>query len=106
MEAAALRESRIRIVRDMNELAAHVPPGRPVYVHFDVDIIDASEVPAVTHPTPGGPSTAAVCAMAAALRQSHDIVAVSVTTWRLDADPDQRTAHACQRVLDALLPSP
>ena len=102
-EAVLLRESRVTIVRDVAKLAACVPAGRPVYVHFDVDIIDASDVPAVTHPTPGGPSTAAVCAMAAALRETHDIVAVSMTAWTLAADADGRTAQSSQRVLDALL---
>lgn len=101
-EAALLRGSAVTIVRDVGELAGRVPAGRPVYVHFDVDIIDATEVPAVTHPTPGGPSAAAVCAMAAALRRSHDIVAVSMTMWRLAADVDRRTANSSRRVLNAL----
>jgi arginase len=102
-EAALLRESDVTIVGNVGDLAARAPAGRPVYVHFDVDIIDASETPAVTHPVAGGPSTAAVCEMAAALARTRDIVAVSMTTWRLSADVDGRTERASQAVLDALL---
>jgi arginase family enzyme len=72
-------------------------------VHFDVDIIDAGEVPAVTHPVSGGPSVAAVCGMADALRRRHDIVAVSMTTWTLGADAGGRTAASAREVLDALI---
>jgi arginase len=102
-EAALLRDSRIAIVRDVRDLPARAPVGRPVYVHFDVDIIDAAEVPAVTHPVSGGPSVAAVCEMADALRRRHDIVAVSMTTWMPGADADGRTERASRAVLEALM---
>jgi arginase len=103
-EAVSLRNSAITIVQAVRDLPARVPPGRPVYVHFDVDIIDASEVPAVTHPVRGGPSTADVCAMAATLFGTHDIVAVSMTTWTLRADADGRTLASAHAVLNSLSP--
>jgi arginase len=101
-EAASLRASEVTIVRDVATLSAYVPPGRPVYVHFDVDILDQAEAPATMFPVAGGPSVAALVAMAADLHRTHDIVAVSMTTWELDRDEDGRTERACLTVLDAL----
>jgi arginase len=101
-EAASLRASDVTVVRDVAALPAHVPAGRPVYVHFDVDILDLVEAPAMMFPVAGGPSVQALVAMAADLHRTHDIVAVSMTVWDLDRDVDARTERACLTVLDAL----
>ena len=58
-EAVSLAASEVTIVRDVAALPARVPAGRPVYVHFDVDILDVAEAPAMMFPVAGGPSVAA-----------------------------------------------
>lgn len=94
-ERVSLKESAVRHVTRFEDVAANVPGGRPIFVHFDVDVIDSSEVPEVGYPVAGGPSAAAVRDLAARLRETGRLVAVSMTTWSLDRDADRRTERVC-----------
>lgn len=102
-EAVSLAHSQVAHVRAVAEIPTRVPSSRPVYVHFDTDIIDAREAPAMLYPVRGGPSVIELHKMAAALHRAHTVVAVSVTAWELGRDTDGRTERACLNVLDALV---
>src|SRR5262245_3380329 len=102
-EAVSLAVSQVAHVRSIAEIPRRVPATRPVYVHFDTDIIDAGEAPAMMYPVAGGPSVIELQAMAEALRRTHTVVAVSVTAWDLGRDTDGRTERACLSVLGALV---
>jgi arginase family enzyme len=80
-----------------------IPPHRPVYVHLDFDVLRPEEAPAMRYSVPGGPSLAELMDLGAALRKTNRIVAVSATTWDLDADTDGRTGKACMAALEAFL---
>lgn len=102
-EAVSLSNSQVAHVRVVAEIPTQVPSTRPVYVHFDTDIIDAREAPAMKYPVVAGPSVAALRLMAQALYRTHTIVAVSMTAWDLDRDTDGQTERACLSVLEALV---
>lgn len=104
-EAVSLAVSAVAHVRSISEIPTRVPSTRPVYVHFDTDIIDAREAPAMMYPVAGGPSVIELQEMAKALHRTHTVVAVSVTAWDLGSDADGRTERACLSVLDALVGS-
>jgi arginase family enzyme len=84
------------------DLIARLPADRPLYVHFDVDILDADEAPATLYPVKGGPSVSAMCDVARRIRDTDRVAAVSMTVWALNRDEDRRTEKACLSVLDAL----
>jgi arginase len=102
-EAVTLAASRVAHVRAVGEVPSHVPRSRPVYVHFDTDIIDAREAPAMMYPVAGGPSVSNLRRMAEALHRTHTVVAVSMTVWELGRDADGQTERSCLSVLDALV---
>jgi arginase len=102
-EAASLAGSQVAHVRRVAEIPGHVPPSRPVYVHFDTDVIDLREAPAMMYPAAGGPSVADLRRMAQALHRTHAVVAVSMTAWDLGRDGDDQTERSCLSVLDALV---
>lgn len=102
-EGVALRGSNVAHVTRVEDLAAHVPGGRPIYVHLDVDVIDAADAPAMHYSVRGGPSLAALLDAAARLHATGRVAAVSVTTWDLARDDDRTTERVCLRVLDALI---
>lgn len=55
-EDTSLAASGIRHLNDVTDLM-HVTWGdRPLYVHFDTDVVDNREMPAISYPAPGGPS--------------------------------------------------
>jgi arginase len=102
-EAASLSGSQVAHVRTVADIPSLMPPSRPVYVHFDTDIIDVREAPAMMYPADGGPSVADLRRLAQALHRTHAVVAVSMTVWDLGRDADRQTERSCLRVLDALV---
>ena len=75
----------------------------PVYVHIDMDVLDAREAPAFNYPVKGGPSVDETVAACKAFALANSIIAVSVSAWTGTLDTDGATAAACKRVLDAAL---
>ena len=102
-ERAALQGSAVTHVRGVSRLLEVVPANRPVYVHFDPDIIDAADAPAQLYPVGGGPRLAEVCEVLAELGKSRDVRAVSLTAWDLAADRRRVTEKAVLAALQALL---
>jgi hypothetical protein len=78
------------------------PPAHldaPSHIHIDVDCLDVAEVPNVTHPAPGGLSTAS---MAAFFETNADwITSVTVSAWIVGTRPPV----ACVRLLEGLIGS-
>jgi arginase len=100
-EAELLAASQVRRVASIDDAVAALPADRPVYVHVDVDVVDAGELPQTLYPEPGGPSKAEVAAALQRVRETRDVVAVSMTAWMPERDPDGRAAAYCLGLLDA-----
>lgn len=78
-------------------------PNGPLYVHFDVDIIDPAEAPAMNYPAPGGPTAEQLNSVFRALAQTGRVVAISVSLWEPTLDNDGQTERVVMRALDTLL---
>ena len=55
-EGDMLRASDVTIYETLGALHLAVLPARPLYIHFDADVVDCAEMPAMSYPEPGGPS--------------------------------------------------
>lgn len=76
LEQAAVRR------RPVGDLDAAVPQGE-LYLHIDVDVCDAGEVPGLLYPAPHGPTTAAVLNAVRQVVATGRVAAVGVAaTWR------------------------
>lgn len=62
---------------------SHIPPNS--HVHIDVDAFDLAQVRDVTHPSPGGMSVGCLDGFLA--RNAHAIASLTVSAWRVDAEP-------------------
>jgi arginase len=102
-EKLAIEDSEVVHIRDTGALLEHPLLNDPLYVHFDADIINPDDAPAMRYATPGGPSAAELKALFGALAQSDRIVAVSMTTWTPDLDADGRSRAVCMELLDSLI---
>ncbi len=102
-ERVSLESSAVTHITNVDDLIAHLPASKPLYVHFDVDVLDADEAPAMLYPVKGGPSVAAMTDVARRMYETGRLAAVSVTAWAIARDHDRRTERACLGVLDALV---
>ena len=55
-EGDMLRASKVKIIESLDALRAAELPEKPLYIHFDSDVVDCAEMPAMSYPEPGGPS--------------------------------------------------
>lgn len=102
-EALALQASAVRHLTSVTAIEnAHIPAG-PVYLHFDTDILDPSDAPAMNFPTPGGPSTAELEALFARLADGGRVAAISVSTWNPTMEGAAGSQDLIMGLLDRLL---
>jgi arginase len=103
LEAEAVASSAVNhleLVSDLN----HAPlPWGPIWVHFDVDVIDVNEAPAVSYPANGGPSVRILGEVFQNLAASRQVKAVSVSLWNPELDADGRTQKVVLSLLQKLL---
>jgi arginase len=71
----------------------------PAWLHLDLDVLDAEELPAVTYAQPQGLSWDELVELAGRLLAAPNLVGVSLADFDPDRDPDGRYAR---RVVDAL----
>lgn len=80
-EITYLASARIRRREVAGLRPADLPDG-PLYVHLDLDVIDAAEVPGLRLPVPGGPRPAEVAGALRILLGTGRVAAVGVAcTW-------------------------
>lgn len=102
-EKPALAHSEMHHLVDARFLPDHPMLANPLYVHFDVDIVNPIDVPAVSYRAEGGPSAADLQAVFQSLAQTRQIVAVSMTTWKPQLDGDGRSRVVCMELLQLLI---
>jgi len=105
-EEAALNESKVLRFASAGALIEHKLPDMPILVHFDTDIIDPSEAPAMNYTAPAGPSSEEVQEAFRYLARAGDIRAVSMSTWNPALDHEGRTRDVCMNSLRTLLGNP
>jgi arginase len=101
-ERLALSASRVTHLHELPALLAHPLLARPLYIHFDTDLVNPVDAPAMSYATPGGPSLAETRAVFRALAKTRQIVGISVATWNPQLDTDDRTQAACLSLLSDL----
>lgn len=102
-ERTLVENSGIHFVEHLDELDPTALPPGPLYVHFDSDIIDATEAPAFLYPAPGGPSAEEMRQVLEKLMTTDRVVAISITAaWDPARDGDGQTRQAVSRAVESL----
>lgn len=102
-EREAVAGSQITHLRQVGELLDYdLPPG-PLWVHFDTDVIDAEEAPAMNYPTPNGPSASALGDVFSHLAGSGQVAAVSISSWNPQLDIDGHSQEVVMGLVERLL---
>ncbi|MEA3334768.1 MAG: arginase family protein [Chloroflexota bacterium] len=102
-ERELVKGSGILHLPDMGMLLGAEPPDGPLWIHFDTDILDPVEAPAMNYPASGGPRVKQLEAVFRRLAGTGRVAAVSMSTWNPQLDEDGRTETTCMALLQTLL---
>ncbi len=102
-EAKAVEDSMVLHLSDVSDLLDMPLPAGPLYIHFDVDVIDAAEAPAMSYLAPDGPSADTLAKVFDHLAASGQIAAVSVSSWTPELDEDGRSREVSMELLAHLI---
>lgn len=102
-EREALASSGVHHIGDACALLDHPLMARTMYVHFDTDIVNPLDAPAMSYRAEGGPSADELRSTFRSLSRTGRVVAVSMTTWTPRLDTDGRSREVCMGLLSSLV---
>ena len=101
-ESVMLRESQIAIYETLADLDAARLPHKPLYIHFDTDIVDCAEMPAMSYPEPGGPTLDESIASLRIALDKAQVAGVLFSLWNSALPGADETMAATMRIIRAL----
>ena len=102
-EKELVENSSITHLPDARQLLNYPLPNRPIYIHFDVDVLDPKEAPAMSYPAPGGISSGGLKDVFHTLANTGQVAAVSMSCWNPKLDGAEKTRQACMEVFASLI---
>jgi arginase len=102
-EREAVESSAVHHLRNVVSLLNYPFPDRPLYVHFDSDIINPEEAPAMSYKAAGGPSVTMLRHVFRHLAESGRVVCISFSSWNPQLDKDGRSQKVCLELLGELV---
>jgi arginase len=101
-EKVLVQSSNLHHLPKVTDLLDFPFPERPLYVHFDVDVLDPDDAPANNYLAPGGPAVEALKSVFEHLSSSMPIVALSMSSWNPELDTDGSTGALCMELFQRL----
>jgi arginase len=105
-EREALADSNIVHLPEVSALLDYKLPKGQIWVHFDTDVIDAGEAPAMNYPVGDGPSESELQQVFSTLAETGQICAVSISAWNPELDEDGRSRVVSMGLLSDLIQEP
>lgn len=102
-ETEAVKESAIRHLKRVESLMEHTLLNRPLYIHFDADILRPEDAPAMNYLAKGGPSRGELENVFRHLASNRQIAAISMSTWNPELDLDGKSMDVCMQLLQTLI---
>lgn len=101
-EGFMLRESDVTIYEHLDDLHSAALPDRPLYVHFDTDVVDCAEMPAMSYPEPGGPSLMECIASLKQVAEGGNMAGILFSLWNDTLDGSAEAMSATLQLIRAL----
>ena len=102
-EQELVKQSTVRHLPDPTSLLTYAFPNNPLFIHFDPDIIQTSEVPAMDYPAPGGVSARELQKVFRHVAQTGKIAAISLASWNPEKDQNGQSQKVCLALLQILI---
>lgn len=102
-EREAVDESGVQHLPDVASLTSLTLPDKPIYIHFDCDVLRLSDMKAVNYPAEGGPTLETIEASLSHLAKTGRVVAVSVCMWEPEKDEDAKADEMVIEIVERLV---
>jgi arginase len=102
-ERELVRKSEMLHLQKVTDILEHSFKEMPLYVHFDTDVINPDEAPAMNYPATGGPSVKELQDVFRYLSKTGKVAAVSMSSWNPDLDKDGNSRAVCMKLLNILV---
>ena len=102
-ERELVASSGVNHLVDPQSLYEYAFPDLPIYIHFDVDIINPLDAPGMSYSATGGPRASELGDIFRFLSQTLRIVAISLSSWNPELDTDGETKKTSMNLLQTLL---
>jgi len=102
-EREALENSSVTHLETPEMLLERPLPAGALYVHFDTDILNPCEAPAMNYLAEGGPSSQELECVFKYLVESGQVAAVSMSSWNPEMDEGGVTEQLCMRLFGTLV---
>jgi arginase len=93
-EGELVRESALTHYPNLRDLLEVDWTGKPLYIHFDCDVVCLDDLPAVSYPAQGGPTLAEMLDVLRAVTERADVRGVHVTCWNNQLAGAERSRDA------------
>ena len=91
-EGVMLRDSRVTLLEDVQQLYDKSWAGKPLYIHLDTDVVDSAEMPAMSYPEPNGPTVEELAGTLKHVVNNANVVGILFGLWN-NTLPDADTAR-------------
>ena len=91
--------SGILHMRDPMDLLKYDFPYRSIYVHFDTDILNPLDAPAMNYLAEGGPKAEKLAKVFRHIAKTGKVKAISVSSWNPELDEDGRSKETVMDLL-------
>ena len=102
-ESVRLKESAITHLKKVDELFAVSLPNKPLYVHFDTDVVDIVEMPGMGYPAPNGPPLDMCVTALERVAQDGNVVGLLFSLWNGSLPTDGKSLAGVLRLARAFV---
>lgn len=85
-EGELMRSSDVTIYDHVNDLLTASLPDKPIYIHFDTDVVDSADMPAMNYPEANGPSLDETAKTLKHVVKNNQVVGVLFSLWNDSLD--------------------
>lgn len=94
--------SKVLHMRDPMDLLEYDFQDRPIYVHFDADVVNPLDAPEMSYVAEGGPRAEELGKVFRHLAQTGQVKAISVSSWNPKLDEDGHSKDVIMNLLQEL----
>lgn len=104
-EGENLKSSGLQHFEDVAGLLSAVLPQKPLYIHFDTDVVRLEEMPPMNYPAQGGPTMEQTLDTLERVTREGDVVGILFSLWNQELDGAQTALESTLKAVRTFVAS-